>query len=217
MRRMRRLLPIALLAALLSSCGSSAPAPAPQAEPEPVATPPSEAPGGEAVIGSVTITATTANVRHDPSTNAAVLTQVTKGERLPLLGAGDEWMKVRLASGESGWVSKSLVAREGERASRAQAHPRPATWRGGCPPDSDYRFTRTPTPTFSDSGKHGLVVVEASVNANGEVTSTRLVSNETGDEALGILAQREMKSARFSPPIRNCLPKAFIFTYKRSF
>jgi len=183
-----------------------------------VAVQPAEVGGGEVAIGMVSVTATMANVRHDPSTDAPVVAQVKKGQRLALLAAGDEWMKVRLGSGDTGWVARSLVVRDGERAGRSDAPVRAARRRsGGCPPDADYRFTKTPTPTFADSGKHGLVVVEASVNANGEVTSTRLVSNATGDEALGLLAQREMKSARFAPPIRNCAPKAFIFTYKRSF
>ena len=31
------------------------------------------------------------------------------------------------------------------------------------------------------------------------------------------MTQLEIRDAKFSPPIRNCVPKAFIFTYKRSF
>ncbi|HKR63872.1 MAG TPA: TonB family protein, partial [Thermoanaerobaculia bacterium] len=64
---------------------------------------------------------------------------------------------------------------------------------------------------------HGIVVVEASVNAKGVVTGTRVVSNSTGDDALGFLAEREIKSARFSPPLRDCVARAFIFTYRRTF
>jgi outer membrane biosynthesis protein TonB len=72
-------------------------------------------------------------------------------------------------------------------------------------------------PSFSDSGSHGVVVVDATVNTSGDVTATKLVSNTTGDEALAFLTEREIKSAKFVAPIRNCVPRAFIFTYTRSF
>ena len=51
----------------------------------------------------------------------------------------------------------------------------------------------------------------------GNVVSTRVVSNTTGDEALAAMAERELREAKFAPPVRNCVPKAFIYTYKRSF
>jgi outer membrane biosynthesis protein TonB len=89
--------------------------------------------------------------------------------------------------------------------------------RHGCPADAEYQFVKTPTPAFSDSGAHGVVTVDASVDVRGNVASTKLINNTTGDEALGVLTQREIREAKFSPPIRNCVPKAFIFTYKRSF
>ncbi len=151
------------------------------------------------------MTASLANVRRDPSTSAEVLTQVKKGARLPLLASGDEWMKVRLEDGASGWIAKSLVSREG------------ASRRGPCPSDAEMRFLVTPTPALLEQAAHGLVVVEASVDARGTVTSTRVVSNDTGDPALGPLVEREIRAAKFAPPIRDCAPKAFLYTYKRTF
>jgi hypothetical protein len=62
-----------------------------------------------------------------------------------------------------------------------------------------------------------MVVVEASVNTKGVVTKTKVVSNTTGEESLAFLAEREIKGAKFSPPIRNCVPRAFVFTYRRTF
>ena len=95
----------------------------------------------------------------------------------------------------------------------AAARPR----RGGCPPDSNYSFINAPKPSFSENGPHGMVIIEASVDARGIVTSTRVVSNETKDDSLASIAEREVRNARFAPPIRNCAPKAFFFTYKRAF
>lgn len=182
---------------ILAACATpQTPAPAPQPE----------VPGQAQVIGIVKVTATTLNVRREPSASADVITQVRRGERLALLSSGDEWDRIRLGTGEIGFVSAEHVIREGGQRSRR-----------GCPADADYQFAKTPRPAFSDSGAHGIVTVEANVDARGNVTSTRVLNNTTGDETLGVLAEREIREAKFSPPIRNCVPKAFIFTYKRSF
>jgi TonB family protein len=121
------------------------------------------------------------------------------------------WLRVRLASGEEGWVSAQHVSRDLRAQSDAPRR------RAGCPPDSDYSFVKTPVPTFSDSGAHGLVVVEATVNESGTVTGTKVVSNGTGDASLGALAEKEIRSATFQAPVRSCVRRAFIFTYKRTF
>jgi hypothetical protein len=62
-----------------------------------------------------------------------------------------------------------------------------------------------------------LVVIDAYVNTSGDVTSTKVVTNDTRDDSLAALAQSEIKSAKFEAPKRNCVARAFIFTYKRSF
>jgi uncharacterized protein YgiM (DUF1202 family) len=188
-----------LLGALILAACSTPPPPTPEATPQP------GKPGQEKAIGTVRVTATALNVRREASSSADVIAQAKKGERLALLDAGDDWDRVRLASGEVGYVSVLHVIREGTRARR------------GCPADAEYQFVKTPTPAFSDSGAHGVVTVDASVDARGNVTSTKLIGNTTGDETLGALTEREIREAKFSPPIRNCVPKAFIFTYKRSF
>jgi TonB family protein len=187
-----------LLIATMILAACSTPPPAPE-------TAPPATPGQEPAIGTVKVTANTLNVRREASASSDVIAQVRKGERLALLSSGDQWDRIRLGTGEIGFVSVDHVIREGVRARR------------GCPADADYQFAKTPTPAFSDSGAHGVVTVEANVDKGGNVTSTKLISNTTGDEALGVLAQHEIRDAKFSPPIRNCVPKAFIFTYKRSF
>ena len=208
---MRRFL---LLAIVLIRCAAPAP-PAPEPVPEPVREAEPAAPAAaaeEKVIGTVRVTASALNVRSEASTDAEVVRQVKKGESLSVLREDESWTKVRLASGETGWVASRFVSK-----GSATAAKKPATRRGGCPPDSDYAFAEAPLLTFSDSGAHGLVVVEATINAKGTVTSTKVVSNATGDESLAFLAQREIKAAKFSPPIRGCVPRAFVFTYRRTF
>lgn len=162
------------------------------------------------MVGSVRVTASALNVRREPSGEAEVLTRVKRNTRLSVLLADESWTKVRLEDGRTGWVASRFVKSD---SGKSAAKPR----RSGCPPDSDYAFLETPTLAFSDSGAHGLVVVEANVNTKGVVTSTKVISNTTGDEALAFLTEREIKSAKFEVPIRNCVPRSFIFTYRRTF
>jgi TonB family protein len=154
----------------------------------------------------VRVSATTLNVRRQASSDSDIVAQVRKGERLALLAADDEWMQVRLGNGVTGWVAAQYMIREGARKRRP-----------GCAADSDYRLLTSPTPSFSDAGPHGLVTVEANVDAAGKVTSTRVIRNTTGDETLAATAEREIRNAKFAPPIRDCVAKPFIFTYKRAF
>jgi TonB family protein len=208
-RRMRRVLFLLLPLLVLYRCAAPPP-PAPVAEP--IAPPPAPVVREEEkVIGTVRVTASALNVRAEASTDAEVLVQVKKGETLNVLSEDASWVKVKLASGQAGWVAARFVSSQNTTTTKKKAKS------GGCPADSDYAFLETPTLAFSDSGAHGVVVVEATVNAKGTVTATKLVSNGTGDDALAFLAEREIKGAKFSPPIRNCVPRAFIFTYRRTF
>ena len=199
---MRRSLLLTLLV-----LGCAAPAPKPEPVPEPPPAPVVQKPAEEKIIGSVRVTASALNVREEASTDAEVIEQVKKGTALDVLREDASWVKVRLADGEVGWVAARFVS-SGVEQKRT---------RKGCPADSDFAFVETPTLAFSEHGAHGLVVVEANVNTKGAVTRTKVVSNGTGDESLAFLAEREIQSARFSPPIRNCAPREFIFTYRRTF
>ena len=165
------------------------------------------------MTGTVSVTASALNVRAEASADAEVIAQVKKGTKFDVLGSDDSWTKVRLAGGEVGWVASRFVS--------GAAGSQPAVARkkrsGSCPADSDYAFVETPTLAFSEVSRPGMVVVEATVSTKGSVTATKVVSNTTGDEALAFLAEREIKAAKFSPPIRNCTPRSFIFTYRRTF
>lgn len=196
------------LCLLLAACGGNTPAPESAPEARPVALAPAPAPTEERATGTVRVNVSTLNIRGDASTSSEIIGHARRGERLNVIGDSGDWLRVKLNDGTTGWVSSQLVVREG-----AAARPR----RSGCPPDSNYSFLNAPKPSFSENGPHGMVVIEASVDARGIVSSTRVLSNETHDDALASLAEREIRNARFAPPIRNCAPKAFLFTYKRAF
>lgn len=208
---MKRLLALALLTAACAA--PPAPTPAPEPPPAPSQPQPS-APAAETPIGSGRVNASLLNVRSEPSMEGEVIGHARRGERVTILAESGEWLRVRTGGGETGWVSSQHVARDGA-SSTSSSPTRPR--RGGCPPDSDYRFLTAPRPAFSEGGPHGVVTIEASVNAQGTVTSTRVVSNTTGEEALAAMAAREIKEAKFAPPVRNCVTRAFLFTYRRAF
>lgn len=202
----RPIFAIAVLGLVLCRCASAPPVPL-----EPPATPAPRRGPEERTLETVQVTASALNVRREPTTEAAVLTQVRRGTALGIIERGEGWSRVRLADGRTGWVASRFVARPGE------VPPQRSSSRRGCPPDSDYAIVEAPPLAFSDSGPHGLIVVEANVSAEGTVTRTRVVSNSTGDQSLGAVAEREIREAKFSPPIRNCAPRTFVFTYRRTF
>ncbi|HXH39755.1 MAG TPA: SH3 domain-containing protein [Thermoanaerobaculia bacterium] len=198
----------ALCLLLFAGCGGNTPAPAPAPEPRLAMPAPNATTAEDHAIGTIRVNVSTLNVRGEPSTSAEVVAHVRRGERLTAIADSGDWLRVKLRDGTTGWVSSELVIREG-----AAARPR----RGGCPPDSDCSFVTAPKPAFSEGGPHGMVVIEANVDVRGIVTSTRIVSNETHDDALASMAGREVRNARFAPPVRNCVTRAFVFTYKRAF
>ena len=207
-RAVRPLTFAVLVLLLLSRC--AAPPPAPVAAPSTPPPPPS-APVEEQVSGSVTVTASALNVRREAATDGEVVRQVKRGAKLGFVRAEDGWVRVKLDDGAMGWVAERFVQGPGAKKTASVKS------NAKCPQDSDFAFEETPTLAFSDSGAHGLVVVDATVNSKGVVTATKVLSNSTGDDALAFLAEREIKSARFAPPIRNCVPRSFIFTYRRPF
>ena len=184
----RRLLPIVLLAA---ACATPPPPP-PQPAPAPA---PAE--------HTMYVVAKTLNVRAEPSTSGKVVTQVKQGDPLTVVDESKGWSSVQLANGTSGWVSSDYIS-----ATKKNVKP-------GC--ESEFAFAKAPLAAFSEGGPHGLVVVDATVNTKGDVTGTKIISNTTGEDALAKMAEREIKAAKFVPPYRDCVPRAFIFTYKRTF
>jgi uncharacterized protein YgiM (DUF1202 family) len=200
------------LAALTLVClVTCAPAPAPVGPPVAPAPPLPSEPAAEETTRTVYVTASALNVRSEPSTEGEVVSQAKRGTALTVVTDGEEWLKVRLADGREGWVAERFV---GAQAGTTTTASKPSGKRG-C--ESDYAFIRTPSLSFTEHDAHGLVIVEATVNTKGDVTATKVISNTTGDQNAGAVAEKEIRSAKFAPPTRNCQPRSFIFTYRRTF
>lgn len=187
-----------VFAATLSGCQTSSPPPKPETSA------PTPSPAAEKSIGSVRVKAATLNVRQGPSAGDSVLATARRGQKLELLGSDQAWSRVRLADGSVGWVSSKHVSRITAGAP-------------GCLPARNFSFIQAPQMSFYDGGPKGIVMVEASVDASGKVTSTKVTANSTGDASLAQKAATEIATARFSPPVTDCKPRAFIYIYRRGF
>jgi uncharacterized protein YgiM (DUF1202 family) len=200
---MRRHLPGALVAlsmlGALVACKSAAPPPLvpapapviPAAEAEP-APPPQE---------YVRVTGSRLNVREQPTTSAAAVARVKKGERLAVLGRDGDWVQVRLTDGTAGWVHGKYVRSDEP-----------------CTADKTTAELLSGVPlSFTEGQSVGKVVLEVTVDATGSVASTKVVQDTTGIPELVQRAESEAKTLKFSPPVHNCRPVPFIYTYTRNF
>lgn len=181
----------------LAGCKTAAPPPPPVPVPvvpaaEAKPTPPQE---------YVRVTGSRLNVREQPNTSAAAVARVKKGERLAVLGRDGEWFQVRLADGATGWVHGKYVRSEEP-----------------CTPDKATAELLSGVPlSFTEGSSVGRVVLEATIDATGSVASTKVVQDTTGIPELVQRAESEVRALKFSPPVRNCRPVPFVYTYTRNF
>lgn len=200
-KRMGQRLPSVLIAVSvffgLAGCKTAAPPPPPVPVPvvpaaEAKPTPPQE---------YVRVTGSRLNVREQPNTSAAAVARVKKGERLAVLGRDGEWFQVRLADGATGWVHGKYVRSEEP-----------------CTPDKATAELLSGVPlSFTEGSSIGRVVLEATIDATGSVASTKVVQDTTGIPELVQRAESEVRALKFSPPVRNCRPVPFVYTYTRNF
>ncbi len=203
MRMMNRALPALLLESataglllgLAMACKSAPPAPAPVPEPP--------APEASAAAPERYVRVTTArlNVRERPTTEAKAVGRLRKGDRLAVLGADGVWLEVRLQDGRTGWIHGSYAKDENPcRADRA-----------------DPQLLSDVPLSFHEGPPIGTVVVEADVDAAGNVTSTRVARDTTGIPELVKRTEAEVKAFKFAPAVRNCRPVPSVYTHTRDF
>ncbi|TCS92348.1 SH3 domain-containing protein [Hazenella coriacea] len=72
-------------------------------------TSPTPSPDMNKASGTVTITASTANIRSSTSLNAPVVQKAKKGTKLTLIGENKEWFQVRLSNGYTAYVHKTVA------------------------------------------------------------------------------------------------------------
>lgn len=137
-------------------------------------------------------------VRAKPAETAAVVTKFLNGESVPVLARKGDWAEVRIVGG-SGWVHMADLT-TAEVAKKEQQNPTP-------------RFRVPPSPVTATSA-HGTVYIEANVNTEGEITSTKIITNTTGSEDLALKNAAALQRARFYPIVQKGQRKAFIYYYR---
>jgi len=95
-----------------STVSSSAPTTPPPSATQ-VAIAPTPAPGSQAPLRTLEVTLASANVRDGAGVGFKVVTRVTQGAKVAFIEEGgtakDRWYKVKLASGQEGWIAASAV------------------------------------------------------------------------------------------------------------
>lgn len=202
-RRLQVLGALGLVAGLLllQACVSAPPPPPPPApEPPPapvevvIAPPPPPPPVYVRVTGS------SLNVRDGAGTGFKAVAKSRKNDRLLVLEEQGEWLRVQVRPELTGWVNARYVKKEQP-----------------CPADKSTAEILNDSDAVLRSAGTGRVVLEATVSTRGEVTAVKLVENSTGSEDSRKQAESELRALRFSPPVRNCKPRPFVYVYTRSF
>ncbi len=126
-----------------------------------------------------------------------VQTKFLSGESVSILARKGDWVEVRTAAG-SGWVHASDLT-NAEAAKKEEDNPTP-------------KFKTPPSPVVQP-GAHGTIFIEANVNEQGEVTSTRVVANETGSVALAAQNEAALRQSRFYPIVKKGQRVPFVYDY----
>jgi Bacterial SH3 domain/Gram-negative bacterial TonB protein C-terminal len=130
-------------------------------------------------------------------TSPVIITYLN-GESVSLLARKGDWVEVKTA-GASGWAHAADLT-NADAARQEEKNPTP-------------RFRTPPSPVVQP-GAHGAIFIEANVNDQGEVTSTTVIVNETGNAALGAQNEAALRAARFYPIVQKGKRVRFIYDYR---
>jgi uncharacterized protein YgiM (DUF1202 family) len=141
------------------------------------------------------------NVHAQPNPQAEVIATYQSGEAVSVLARQEEWSEIRTGS-RTGWVRNSELV-TAEQKNQAEEAPSP-------------KFVRVPMPV-SAPGAKGAIYIEADVNTDGDVVSTRIISNTTGSQALAFQNAEALKTAKFEPIVVKGERKAFKYYHNVSY
>ena len=138
-----------------------------------------------AAIGIMYVGAPELPVREKPDDNAAIITTYSNGEAISILADKGEWVEVRTGD-RAGWARKADLTTADKKLA-GEENPEP-------------KFRRMPLPVSAPSAR-GEIYIEADVNTDGDVVSTRIITNTTGSVTLAAQNESALKSAKFYPII----------------
>jgi uncharacterized protein YgiM (DUF1202 family) len=133
------------------------------------------------------VTAPELQVHAKAEETAPVIATFQNGEAVSILAKTGDWAEVRTGD-RSGWVKASDLG-DAAAAKEQNENPQP-------------RFRRMPAPV-TNPGAHGEIVLEASVNTDGDVVDVRTLANTTGSESLAAQNAAALSQAKFYPIMHN--------------
>lgn len=137
------------------------------------------------------------NVYAQPAENAPVVTTYGIAETVSVLQKKDAWSEIRLTEG-TGWVKNSdLITQEQEAA--LEKDPQPRFW---------------VAPAAVPGKGHGQLIMEASVNTDGEVTNVKILSNSVRDPKLVQANVAALQAAKFYPMLQKGLRAPFTYEHR---
>jgi uncharacterized protein YgiM (DUF1202 family) len=138
------------------------------------------------------------NVREQPNDTAPVLATYQNGEAISVFADQGEWVEVRTGD-RAGWArAAELTTAEGK--TEQEENPSP-------------KFRVMPLPVSAPSAR-GEIYIEADVNSDGEVISTRIITNTTGSMALAAQNDAALKTAKFFPIVQKGERKPFKYYHR---
>lgn len=137
-------------------------------------------------------------VHTKPDDASPVETTFLNGESISVLSRKGDWVEVRTASG-SGWAHANELT-SAAAAAAEEENPTP-------------KFRVPPSP-ISAPGTRGTIYIEAAVNTDGDVTSTKLISNTTGSDSFAARNEEALMHAKFYPIVRKGQKKQFLYYYR---
>lgn len=137
-------------------------------------------------------------IRTQASDTAAVITTYPIGDAVSVLAKQGDWVEIRTGD-KTGWVRSADLQTAQQQASGES--------------DPAAKFLRMPLPISAPSAK-GEIYIEASVNTDGDVTDTRILSNTTGSESLAHQNTEQLKAAKFYPMTVDGARKTFKYYHR---
>lgn len=163
---------------------------------EPPAPPPAREPAGILYVAVPEL-----QIHEQPGEQAPVVATFREGESVTVYAERGDWAEVQLFDDRSGWARRSELTETRE----------------SYGPSTTPQFRRPPSPVWSPRKVQGEIVLEASVNERGDVLSVRILSNSTGDAALGEQNRSALMAAKFRPLARHGKVHPFLYEYRVSY
>ena len=137
-------------------------------------------------------------VHAKPSDSSPVIANFTSGESVSVLSKQGEWSEVRTPDG-SGWSHTSSLSEAAEAKSEED--------------NATPRFRKAPSPV-TQPGASGEIVIEATVNTDGDVTAVKVTRNTTGSDALAFKNSAAIQGAKFQPIVQKGRRREFVYEYR---